>query len=252
MNNHENQDNAYHIFARFYDDLMSKKKYEKWRQLIREVIEKYHIPQGKSLDIACGTGNITEILVDLGYSVTGIDRSVDMLEVARKRFPNHQFILSDIRNFSIAEPDKQVFAVSFYDSLNYLLSDEDILTTFKAVHRNIANGAIFLFDMNSRGHITSSQKNAPRVYEGEDYYSVFKFSGEDRIWNLDIDFFVRESDGRYDLIHENHVERGYDREDIEPLLIKAGFMLVDFQQEFKMYEDGINQASRLYFIAKKI
>ena len=243
--------NAYHVLADYYDELMSEKKYVKWRQLINEVVIKNRIPINNCIDVACGTGNITKILSDIGFKVTGIDRSREMLQVAKKRFPDQQFIQSDIRNFSIKNPEKYNFAVSFYDSLNYLLTDKDMLSTFHSVNKNLAPGAIFLFDMNTREHVYSSQKNNPKINQGKNYYSVFKFSGEKRIWFLDIDFFVKKRNGLYNLISEHHVERGYNRKDIEPLLQKAGFDLIDFQIESKTYEDGPTQPSRLYFISKK-
>lgn len=252
MKNTNDNQNAYHGFARFYDEHMSQKKYEVWRKLIKEVVAKYHIGVGNAFDVACGTGTITGILADLGFTVTGIDRSGEMLEVAKQRFPDQTFICSDVRDFSVDRPKEQSFAVSFYDSLNYLLTDADMLMTFESVSRNLASSAIFLFDMNTREHVVSSQKNSVKVYEGDYYYSIFKFGGEDRIWTLDIDLFALEPDGHYSLCRENHVERGYNREDIEPLLEKAGFKLLDYQVERKVYEDGLDQPSRQYFTAQKV
>jgi 2-polyprenyl-3-methyl-5-hydroxy-6-metoxy-1,4-benzoquinol methylase len=39
------------------------------------------------LDLGCGTGLVTELLVDEGAEVTGIDRMPDVLEGARRRAP---------------------------------------------------------------------------------------------------------------------------------------------------------------------
>ena len=43
------------------------------------------IPRGQYLDIACGTGNYTRCLHDLGVRMIGIDQSETMLEAARNK-----------------------------------------------------------------------------------------------------------------------------------------------------------------------
>src|SRR4051794_17975661 len=41
---------------------------------------------GSVLDIACGTGRFTAVLLNRGYQVTGVDVSPEMLAVARRQF----------------------------------------------------------------------------------------------------------------------------------------------------------------------
>lgn len=142
-------------------------------------------------------------------------------------------------------------AVSFYDSLNYLLSDADMLKAFRAVNRNISPGTIFLFDMNTVSHVEAAQKYKPRVLEERAFYSVSRFGGDGRFWVIDFDTFVMGKDRNYALVRERHVERGYDRRHIAPLLKKAGFELLEVRVERKTYEDGKNRPSRTYFIARK-
>jgi len=43
------------------------------------------LPAGDALDVACGTGRVTEILSDLGHRVVGIDPSEEMLDRARAK-----------------------------------------------------------------------------------------------------------------------------------------------------------------------
>jgi hypothetical protein len=90
------------------------------------------------------------------------------------------------------------------------------------------------------------------VTESKDYYSVFRFGGEGRFWILDMDFFVKEGENCYRLVREKHIERGYDKKHIAPLLEEAGFKLLEVREERKVYEDNQEHLSRLYFIAQKI
>jgi ubiquinone/menaquinone biosynthesis C-methylase UbiE len=42
-------------------------------------------PPGDALDVACGTGRVTQMLSELGHQVVGIDPSEEMLDVARAK-----------------------------------------------------------------------------------------------------------------------------------------------------------------------
>ena len=55
-----------------------------------------------AIDLGCGSGNSTEILVDSfpNASVSGIDSSVDMIEAARKRLPKCQFTVKPIESWN--------------------------------------------------------------------------------------------------------------------------------------------------------
>lgn len=243
---------AYGAFAHVYDRLMSEKKYTGWSQLIDDIVEKYSITQGICLDIACGTGRVSRLLLNKGFEVIGIDSSETMIDVARENYPEATFIKADIRDFKIEKNrEKIAFAVSFYDSLNYLLSDDDMLKMFKTVASNLPERAIFLFDMNTREHVSASQNISPRIFEDEDSFTTFRFSGEGRIWVLDIDVFLKGSNGLHTSFKEQHVEKGYDEDDIKPLLGQAGLQFLEVRKEYKTYEDGKEHLSRLYFIVKR-
>ncbi len=69
-----------HFFGRWID---SRERLSVTRAMER-------IPAGSSvLDIPCGTGRITEHLLDLGYKVSGADISQDMMGIARERIGTH-------------------------------------------------------------------------------------------------------------------------------------------------------------------
>lgn len=243
--------NEYTVLACFYDRLMTEKKYETWNKIIEDVVKKYSVPRKLCLDIACGTGTISRLLLDKGFEVIGVDNSSEMLKIARDKVPKAEFIKADIRHFKIYSENKAVMAVSFYDSLNYLLTDRDMVNMFKSVEKNLSKGAIFLFDMNTREHVTASQQANTRIFEEKDFYAVFKYSGEGRIWIIDMDFFIKTKRGVYKLLKERHIERGYGEEDIISLLSQTNFNLLKIRKENKVYEDGRERLSRLYFIVKK-
>src|ERR1700753_4292733 len=50
-------------------------------------------PDGTYLDIGCGTGNYTIVLANMGFDFYGIEPSEKMLDIARSRNPNINWVL---------------------------------------------------------------------------------------------------------------------------------------------------------------
>jgi len=72
----------YHDLAPFYDRMISfEKRLESEQLIFRALLDKY--PAGSVLDAGCGSGFHSIVLSKLGLRVTGIDKSEDMLDLAR-------------------------------------------------------------------------------------------------------------------------------------------------------------------------
>ena len=73
------------------------------------------LPPARVLDVACGTGFLTQ---HLGSEVTGLDQSEAMLEVARRRVPWAEFVRGDAFRMPFADHSfDRVFASFFYGLL---------------------------------------------------------------------------------------------------------------------------------------
>ncbi len=105
--------------------------------------------KGKKLcEFACGTGNISLILSKLGYDVTGVDNSIDMLTVAgekiRRRKSNMRIVHHDMVTYSSKESFDR--AVCVYDSINYISSPDALGRFFRSVYTSLKPGGVFAFD----------------------------------------------------------------------------------------------------------
>jgi trans-aconitate methyltransferase len=67
-------------------------------------------PGERILDVGCGTGTLTEKIASLGATVVGTDRSPEMVEQARDKFPSLHFEVMDARELRFAEPFDAVFS----------------------------------------------------------------------------------------------------------------------------------------------
>lgn len=58
-----------------------------------------HARGKRAIDFGCGTGRSTRFLKQLGFEVTGIDISAEMLAIARERDPDGEYLLTTAGDF---------------------------------------------------------------------------------------------------------------------------------------------------------
>ena len=83
---------GYSAFARYYDELTANIDYKKRGEYFHAIIQKFRQTEGNILlDLACGTGSISEVMASLGYDVIGVDNSDEMLGTAiEKKFDSER------------------------------------------------------------------------------------------------------------------------------------------------------------------
>jgi ubiquinone/menaquinone biosynthesis C-methylase UbiE len=57
-------------------------------------------PEGTILDIGCGSGRDAKIFSEVGYKITGIDFSSEMIKIAKEAAPKATFIEADIQELN--------------------------------------------------------------------------------------------------------------------------------------------------------
>jgi SAM-dependent methyltransferase len=98
------------------------------------------------LDVCCGSGHVTSELARRGYELTGVDNSIALIEIARQSLPQVDFQVQDVRHLELKGPFDA--ALSTFDSLNHILSLEDLHAVFIGVYAALRPGGLFVFDMN--------------------------------------------------------------------------------------------------------
>lgn len=132
-------------FHKIYDEIFADKPYEK------EVSQAIALLKGrprKILEIGCGTGRHTEVLLRRGYRVTAVDPDLAMVRLARQR--NLHFLGKSLRivvgGVEAAPLELMDGALSLFHVVNYVQTEKDLLRFFSAVSRRLKSGKRFVFD----------------------------------------------------------------------------------------------------------
>ena len=76
---------SYGVFAGYYDFFTANVDYKTYAQRIDKIIRSLGLKRGSLVDLGCGTASLSCELARLGYSVTGVDISCEMLSVAAQK-----------------------------------------------------------------------------------------------------------------------------------------------------------------------
>ncbi len=255
MSHHKNYqgDEPYSVLARFYDDLMKVVDYEGWLDYLEKLLKHYRLVPRTILDLACGTGNMAIPLAQKGYKVYGVDRSRDMLEMAEKKKTdksNPVFICQDMRQLALAE--RVDLVVSFYDSVNYIKSFDELIITFKNVEKVLHPGGYFIFDFNT-AHRIKSIKEGIHIYEGNNYTCFWRdrIDREKCYWWAELTIFLREGRENYRRYREVHLERGYSAGEMARAVMAGGLKKIGSLEAYT-FEKGWDNCDRLFFICQKV
>jgi SAM-dependent methyltransferase len=103
------------------------------------------VPAGSSLvDAGCGSGRHAAELARLGYRVSGVDRSPELLEVAQRAAPGCRFEVADLRDWSPAEPFDAVLCRGV---LNDVVTDGDHRAAVAGLRRALRSGGVLVADV---------------------------------------------------------------------------------------------------------
>ncbi len=246
---------AYEALASCYDSFTKDVQYERRARYLSRLLA---VPEGKQcmiLDLACGTGTLTELFARAGHRMVGVDLSADMLAVAMNKVADlpadERPLLLQQSMTALHLPFTVDAAFCALDSLNYLLRPEEVRRTFRAVAKALTPGGRFVFDVHSPEHLAALDGQV-FLDETEDAYCVWRseYAPRTQILSYAMDIFRLGRDGRWQRSFEEHRERAYSAEELTQWLRDAGFTDVCVYGEFtkKAPRDG---EERLYFSARK-
>ena len=240
---------GYNAIAFVYDRLNAEIDYSAWADFVERCFDRYLSARPSLvLDLACGTGSMTLELAKRGYDMIGVDGSADMLSVAYTRAAEQPhsvlYLLQDMRSFELYGTVGAVTCC--LDSVNYLLSEDDVRACFACVHNYLDPDGLFLFDVNTPYKFEAIygdlayvlEDDVPDAEDPSKAHAVYcgwqnHYDPQSGICDFDLSLFEEGEDGSYFRSDEHQRERCYTLQALTDLLTSCGFELLGVFSDYQ-------------------
>jgi SAM-dependent methyltransferase len=214
---------GYASFAQFYDAVMGDPLPRSSR--VTDTITRHSAGASSVLELGCGTGSVLAGL-PTSLSVTGIDRSPEMLAIASSKVPRGRFIKADISSFDLGERFDVVICV--FDTLNHLPRFDLWQELFRRVFEHLNDYGLFVFDVNPIGQLGRLRQAPPLLHDFDGNTLIVDVSlSNDGLSCWDIRVFEHVADNRF-VLH---------RERIEELGVELGQIRLALSDHFTLLEE---------------
>lgn len=225
-----------------------------YHQQVKPVLQDHVFPRlaegARVLDVCCGSGDLSRVLVDRGYKVTGIDGSAGMLLYARTNVPGAVFRLEDARDFHL-RPQFDA-ALSTFDSLNHLLTLSELERAFTNVHRALVPGGLLVFDLNMeeafttmwRGSFSSVEETAVGITNGS-------YNPVEKVGRAQVTLFRADGGDVWRRSDVTVLEKCYTVEEVTAALQRAGFACIETRDAWELGMRGDIALGRAFFFAQR-
>ena len=222
-------------YATYYNSFYKDKSYQNEIRYIDNIIKEHSngLPE-TLLDIGCGTGEHDALLSKLGYEVTGIDLSEDMIKIAKSNYQGIDFYSMNSCEMNL---DKQFDIVtSLFHVISYLNSNEQLSLTFSNIEKHLNPSGLFVFDC-WYGPCVLNEKPELRVKKVENNeVEIIRIANPEllvnkNIVNVNYEFHVfdKVKKDKY-TFHETHSMRYFFKPEIEKLAVENGFSLLSGEE----------------------
>lgn len=241
---------SYSSFAQVYDKLTFNVGYEKRAEYICELLSRNGCENGILLDLACGTGTLSEHIAKKGFDMILADNSPEMLGFARERLPDALVLCQDMTDLDLYGTVNA--AVCSLDGINHLLTPVMVKKAFSSVSLFMEKGGVFVFDVNTPYKHEKILGNNTFVYEKDDVYLVWQnsYRRKSRTVDINLDIFTCEN-GVYSRNSEAFSERAYSIDDICRWLEETGFSVTGIYDDMT-FDVPSEISQRVYISAIKL
>ncbi len=219
----------YEILATWYDELMGDVPYDLWADRIIDTLGEMGPQPKRLLELACGTGRITERLLRAGHWVTGVDLSEAMLQEAQGKLGNPggklKLIASDMRAFDTTEKFDAVLSVC--DGFNYLAELGELEAMLQKCARLCKPEGLILFDLSTDWKFKNQLMDTVIAENHEEMAFIWEnhYDEATRLLDFDLTFFIK-TGSLFRREMEHHVQRAHSPEEIRSICDKLGLELV--------------------------
>jgi SAM-dependent methyltransferase len=137
--------------ARLYNDLawtweilVSQEEYIPETEFVKKMVQKYKKSPGNDLmDVGCGGGH-HDLPLKIDFRIVGVDKNEQMLEFAKRRNPEIEYLLGDMRTFQL---DRKFDVILAMDTIMYNLTYADMEKTLTNFSEHLRAGGVMIFSL---------------------------------------------------------------------------------------------------------
>lgn len=148
-----------------------------------DMIDKYNdiiLSSNKIIDIGCGDGKITSILAEKS-NVIGLDLNEAMIEIAKNKYPNINFIVKDVNNINYNNEFDLVFSSC---CLQWLPDQKQALINIK---NSLINKGKILIIIPGKDNLFPLGKNISQTEKWSKYFTKIEYN---RSYYSDVEYIL--------------------------------------------------------------
>ena len=143
------------VFCKVYNEFGWNYYPEIFGEQLLQWLRRNGVAPKTSMDLACGTGILCEILHKSGIRAAGMDFSAGMIEIAKQGSPEIHYDVADMITY---RPETQYDLVTCTgDAINHIAALKDVEKIFQNVHAYLSPGGYFIFDILNENEVSDSE-----------------------------------------------------------------------------------------------
>ncbi|MCK4807119.1 MAG: methyltransferase domain-containing protein [Candidatus Aegiribacteria sp.] len=210
-----------------YPFMFPETRNEKAEEDVLSVLSLSRIETGDVLDLCCGPGRFSIPLARMGYSVTGVDTTGFLLDIARNRASLEnvevEWVEEDMRGF--LRPGSYDLVLNMFTSFGYFQNHSDNMKVLANVNESLRQGGKFVMEIMGKETLASIFHPVTDVETDEGLLLIQRHKIEDG-WNrIENDWLLIDNDrvlGRWKFSHWV-----YSATELRNMLRDAGFSNVE-------------------------
>lgn len=207
------------VFCKVYNEFGWNYYPEIFGQQLLLFLQQHNVSPKNSMDLACGTGILCQVLKANGIAAAGMDFSQGMIDIARSNDPEIPYDVADMITY---RPEQQFDLVTCTgDAINHIPNLADVESIFRNVYAYTANGGYFIFDLLNEHEVSDSEPFEMDFTQTTKVWFQMTRPAANKV-NLKIRVF----ENGVPALEENIHETIYTPEEIVALLEKCGFTVI--------------------------
>jgi len=244
--------NLYTDLSHWYDQFCSQVDYAEQCAFANRAFSAFASSGGREyLDLACGTGPHLLHMQEYGFSLTGLDNSARMLELAAVKVPSAEFLLCDLAAFDHNEHFDLI--TCFLYSIHYSHPVSAFQQTLKRAWQALKPGGVFIFNSVDAAGATQTHTVNTELQDGDTrlrFESGWHYQGQGDVLDLRL-AITRTSGAGVERWHDQHRMTAILLPQLQDLLVQSGFEVTLMEHDYQRMQPWGGESFNVIVVACK-